>query len=519
MARQDLSGESRRPPGAVWMVGLALLQVLLFLVLFGAHHRALVDDAFISFRYAARWAHGAGLTYNDGSRVEGFSNPLWTFGLGALDRLGLSPDRAAPAVGLAAFLAVGLAGWVLARVRRFSSSGSLLLAGGLALDVGLGLWAGSGLETASAALLVALWLVAAARRGRPRGFAGGALLGLGAAALALSRPEGWLWAGWGLLWLVWGAWVPGRALAGAAAGFLPALGYEAFRWGYYRRPVPNTFFAKLEPGGRPALHGLADLGGWAWSHAPMVAAALALWFLVRRGGRPSRPPASPAPSPRLWLLLPSGWLALQAGFVILAGGDWMGRTRYPAPLLPAFFLLAAEGWERVRPRWGLRGAAVLVAATTAMGWGARDRIPDYTRVGAELGRWLRMAAAPGDTLAITAAGAVPYYSGLPTYDVLGINDPAVAGRAARDAGGWAPGHQRYDLDRLLELEPRWIVWDYGVKVNERRLREYAGWEGDPDRLGFRRSLLARARFRDRYGIDRAAPASTQGAYTVFRRKD
>jgi arabinofuranosyltransferase len=36
------------------------------------------DDAFISFRYADHLAHGQGLVWNVGERVEGFSNLLWT---------------------------------------------------------------------------------------------------------------------------------------------------------------------------------------------------------------------------------------------------------------------------------------------------------------------------------------------------------------------------------------------------------------------------------------------------------
>ena len=37
------------------------------------------DDAYISFRYVARWVAGQGLTFNPGERIEGFSNPLWIF--------------------------------------------------------------------------------------------------------------------------------------------------------------------------------------------------------------------------------------------------------------------------------------------------------------------------------------------------------------------------------------------------------------------------------------------------------
>ena len=37
----------------------------------------IVDDAFISLRYADRLVAGEGLTWTDGERVEGYSNLLW----------------------------------------------------------------------------------------------------------------------------------------------------------------------------------------------------------------------------------------------------------------------------------------------------------------------------------------------------------------------------------------------------------------------------------------------------------
>ena len=38
----------------------------------------MLDDAFISFRYAENWVSGHGPVYNAGERVEGYTNFLWT---------------------------------------------------------------------------------------------------------------------------------------------------------------------------------------------------------------------------------------------------------------------------------------------------------------------------------------------------------------------------------------------------------------------------------------------------------
>ena len=47
----------------------------------GQRYYALFDDAMISMRYAWNFAHGLGLVWNAGQRVEGYSNLLMTLGM------------------------------------------------------------------------------------------------------------------------------------------------------------------------------------------------------------------------------------------------------------------------------------------------------------------------------------------------------------------------------------------------------------------------------------------------------
>src|SRR5687768_8791703 len=56
---------------------LISLILVLITTLFVLHIRrnGLVDDAFITYRYAARLATGHGLTYNDGEKILGTSTP------------------------------------------------------------------------------------------------------------------------------------------------------------------------------------------------------------------------------------------------------------------------------------------------------------------------------------------------------------------------------------------------------------------------------------------------------------
>ena len=59
-----------------------------------------LDDAWISFRYAQAWNNGFGLVFNPGEVVEGYTNFLWTIVIGLLMRLGLDPLVAAKLFGV-----------------------------------------------------------------------------------------------------------------------------------------------------------------------------------------------------------------------------------------------------------------------------------------------------------------------------------------------------------------------------------------------------------------------------------
>lgn len=503
--------DSRR----LWPLLLVLAaQTAVFVLLLSSRGYTSIDDAYISFRYAAHWARGLGLTFNPGVPVEGFSNPVWTLLLGVLDRLGPAPDRTAPVLAWASLAGLLFLTASLIRTRCLSRVGSWILWAGMGLDAGLVVWATSGLETALTAFLVAAWLVRAATL-KDR-FLHGVGLGLLGALLALSRPEGILWASWGLVWLIWGAWAAGRVIWGVVLGMLPFAAYLAFRLEVYGRLVPNTFFAKMEAttlGWKPAVTGL---GEWALAHGALLA------LLVVLGLSRTPVPRSRPRSPRRWPLLLWGWFALQVLFVLAAGGDWMGSCRYLAPVLPVFYLGVAELWEnRKGPvrRNLATGLGLLLLLHLVLGWAVRDRIPDYTRTGRVVGTWLARTADPGDTLAVTAAGAIPYYSDLFTLDVLGINDPGVSHRAPHRAGAWAPGHHRYDIEDLLRARPGWIVWDFGVEVNRHRMRRYRSWSGDLSTLDYRSRLLADPLFQAEYEVDSSAPPETRRAYTVFRRRE
>lgn len=74
-----------------------------------------------------------------------------------------------------------------------------------------------------------------------------------------------------------------------------------------------------------------------------------------------------------------------------------------------------------------------------------------------LGKYLNSIAKEGDTLATDAAGAIAYYSKLPTYDILGLNDTYIAHKEVESIGTGAPGHEKQDNQYILNKKPSFIT--------------------------------------------------------------
>ena len=176
----------------VWAPWVAL--VLALAIFFGYHHAVvgdwMLDDAFISFRYARNFAEGHGLVYNPGEDpVEGYTNFLWTFllGLGAmadLDIVHLSRVLGAAAAVLTLVL-VANAHRFIARMTPLASALAVLFLATYAVFLP---WPTSGMETTLFGLLLLAALLMHARSlGRKAGAGWLLALGLVAACAEIGR--------------------------------------------------------------------------------------------------------------------------------------------------------------------------------------------------------------------------------------------------------------------------------------------------------------------------------------------
>ena len=429
------------------------------------------DDAFVSFRYARNLVEGAGLVFNPGEFVEGYTNPLWTLWAAAGLRLGFAAESWANAWGLAAYLAtiglLGLNAVALGRLRAHPGLVLPLAAIGAALHQEWRIFAVSGLETAAFTfLLVAGFLAVAWHRDRPAlAAAAGALFALA----TLTRHDGLLpaaVAGLGLLAFAKRRWRSGTLYG---LGFCVLWGpFTVWRVAYYGDFFPNTFYAKsaylawYAQGLRYLQLYLEQY--WALALGPLLLAAAVAF----RRARPPGAGTATAPEERRQVLLAGALAAAYVFYVVRVGGDFM-FARFLVPATPFLLILFESGWHallprRPAPRYALAGlalAGMALCPTPVQGsqfrYGVANERAYYntTKVagldhsGEVLGRFFDglpvRVAFYGDEARIVYRARFHWA----VESSAGLNDPVVA-RQALDRRGRV-GHEKYpSAERLIE---------------------------------------------------------------------
>ena len=303
----------------------------------------------------------------------------------------------------------------------------------------------------------------------------GATLGLVFACviLVLSRTDGFVFPLIGVAWLV----VTGRyRLAGVilTSVIVTFVLIMLARLAYYGEFMPNTYYAKingalvdrLTTAGRYLGSIALKNGLLIYAMAFGVMAIIVFWRMVRKKG-----------------FAPSFEVTAFGGIVayyMIIGGD-IYRDRFLLILFPLGLFLLWEVLTVLKVKslapW-VMGAAIL-HQLSAFAMDRRLELvfehPKYDRF-VVLGQYLGTHH-PGSILATGAAGKIPFYSGLQTIDMLGLNDLHIARVPASSA---TPGHGRFDTAYVLGRQPDLIcdhVYGDGHMVYglERETHEPAGY--------------------------------------------
>jgi hypothetical protein len=213
------------------------------------------------------------------------------------------------------------------------------------------------------------------------------------------------------------------------------IGYDLWASG---APLPATFYAKQSTD----ILDLPRRWGMALRHflsaAPPLGAGLG--WLALLGLLPLRrtPALLEAPPLRLALLpaiAAAGYLSVNLYLIDPVDPDAFYHHRYLLPALPltlvALTLAASRMGAMLPVAWsraplGLLALVSLVQASVAAAPESRhlhNDVRNINEVQRSLGEWLGSHLPAGTWIAASDAGAVRYFSGLPTIDVLGLNTP------------------------------------------------------------------------------------------------
>lgn len=417
-----------------------------------------VDDSYISFRYAHNLARGWGLVYNEGERVEGYTNFLWTVIMAAGIKVGIDPVLFAKMLGGACAFGTMYFLWRLSgRLRKYTAAPCLAtwLFATSALNSGYSVF---GLETPLFVVLIVagtyLFFREEPTYGGDENFSKLPWSGLVYGFAGITRPEAPMYIG--LLMLVLGLKMFSKRNIIRGLLFVAPVGaHLLFRHSYYGTWTPNTFGAKTGNFDGQLIGGKLYVEHYIEHVGPILLLALAgvVWALQSRRRD-------------IIAIVVTGITV--ACYVVLVGGDWMPMFRFLCPFEPfCFLLICITGralWDQVTQTEKLKRlmVPVILAAIGLSAYRTYILTKSQRFMLSHEDHFWRMAAGgtakwleehPRGTIAMGDIGYVGYKTDYPLLDLLGLVDPVIAKLPGGYTQKLGPGF----TNRLFEVEPRYIL--------------------------------------------------------------
>lgn len=475
---------------------LLLLAAALFYLVFilrtsfrfqGTLYFTLIDDAMVSMRYAQHVAQGFGAVWNIGEKpVEGFTNPGWMFFMSFLHLFVLPASKISLGVMSTSAIILLANACVVYRICEVLQPGSkyapLIAAGITAFYFPLVFWSLRGMEVGLLSLLIDLATLVALRfidSGRQRFIL---LLSLLFFTALVVRMDALIQIFIIILYLI------SRTKFNLRSMALPLLiiGLTSFAilWiqhVYFGDFLPNTYYQKIAGASawERIKNGLLVFNQHA-SRDILVLALIALAGVILYKDMQNRE-----------TLLLAGLLLVQCAYSIWVGGDYAevevdAANRFITQGMPALIILFSLVAGRILEdlmivRLPMIQSKLVIQSVISSGvalsvllvisgqpwisW-AIDNAPllkaDMRRV--KIGLALGEYTSPQATIAVHAAGQIPYFSERRTIDLLGLNDPVIAKGPV--TGPFYPGHDKWNYGySILQLKPD-LIADNWVKLGD-----------------------------------------------------
>lgn len=489
-------------------------------IVFAIVNRFVQDDAYISFRYARNLSDGLGLVWNQGERVEGYTNFLWTVLMAPAFVLKCDVVLWSYLLSIASFITTLCLLWQLSK-RLIGDDGTSswcvpLLAPLVLMSTNYSItsYATGGLETAFVTMLVMLsaWLLSFDQNEDSwLSWWRLAAAGLVSAAAILTRMDSVLLLApfWLAAWLVvpdrfFKFWTNGRRqlFLGALVASVICLVWLLWRHCYYGYWLPNTFLIK---GKVSPVRGMCWLMAFVLMYGWWI---LPLGLLAGRRGKCSEAVACGLAGRRPFVRALVSASVIWLTYVVMMGGDFM-EFRMLMPSLPFVCLLLGVAMKTISlQKWRrlLTTMVVFVAVLGTVGlprwwplrlfqpiWLLKSFSVEWKEYAEELVKILG-ADAHDVKIAVSPAGIIPFTTGLPAFDNLGLNtrEVAVSGAdippAHRWLGNW-PGHTKIATWEQLEaagvnlvINNPWIVPTSKIPEILGKLKVDADGHPDPDSI-------------------------------------
>jgi arabinofuranosyltransferase len=452
------------------------------------------DDSFITYRYVKNFTDGAGLVFNIGEKVEGYTCFLWVMLLGGVKTLGFNFISASQVLGIISSMLTLLFTYYISSKIFPKDKGTLYnlvfsisAVVFLALNGSFAYWAVSGMETGLFTLLITagVYLYLKELKDKSGSFHYSSIIFLLA---ALTRPEGNIIFAVTVLHKIIFTLKQNKASGMSASStlfdksnllwigvyVLPALVYMIWRYTYYGHLFPNTFYAKT---GSSMEYYFAGLD-YTWTFLKSYGfyglfALIALYTLTSKERF----------YPYLYLVMIFVVFTL---YVIYVGGDVLRPNRFFVPIMPVFFILVQEGLAMMteffdKKREMVAGALIGIVFTAGFAYYTYNDESETIKGYADLenglvekmkitGNWLKNKQTEAGrplTVAATTIGAISYYADVTLIDMLGLTDEEIAHNpnpipeiSSKDVG-WR--ERNYNVGYVLSRKPDFIYFSTGIK--------------------------------------------------------